>query len=178
MNLLKRTRCYTIGCMQYANGEGWRDTVRRELGALGVIVFDPYHKPFINEIKEDEQSRADLKVWMENGEFDRVTERMKQVRADDLKMCDVIDYAIVHIDPKVPTWGSAEELTTITRAKRPMFIFVEGGKRKTPLWVMGMVPHKYIYDSLEEVLVALKKIDSGELKIDSCRWKLFKEEYR
>jgi hypothetical protein len=32
--------------------------------------------------------------------------------------------------------------------KKPLFLSIEGGKKKTPLWLMGVVPHKYIYDSI------------------------------
>ena len=43
---------------------------------------------------------------------------------------------------------------------------------------MGTIPHKYIYDSLEEILGTIKKINDGEKVIDSDRWRLLKEEYR
>jgi hypothetical protein len=62
--------------------------------------------------------------------------------------------------------------------KRPIFVVVEGGKSKTPLWVMGMLPHKYIYDSFDEVKKVLTNIDSGIKSIDSERWRLFKHELR
>ena len=28
--------------------------------------------------------------------------------------------------------------------KKPVFVSMEGGKAKTPLWMLGMFPHKYI----------------------------------
>ena len=55
---------------------------------------------------------------------------------------------------------------------------MEGGKRKTPLWMMGMLPHHYIYDSIEEVVGMIKQIDTGEKNIDSDRWRLLKKELR
>ena len=55
---------------------------------------------------------------------------------------------------------------------------MEGGKHKTPLWMMGMLPHNYIYDSIEEVVDMVKQIDSGAKKIDSDRWRLLKKDIR
>ena len=178
MNNLWGTRVYTVGAMQYADGQNWRAKVKDELNSLGITIFDPYHKPFINEITEDEDARNKLSEWMENEEYDKVTERMKQVRSDDLRLCDVSDFAIVQVIPKVASWGSAEELVTFVRMKKPIFMFVVGGKKNAPLWCLGQIPHKYIYDSVDEVIDTIKKIDNGEIKIDSNRWRLLKKEYR
>ena len=43
---------------------------------------------------------------------------------------------------------------------------------------MGAIPHKYIYDSIEEVIEMVSHIDSGYVKLNSERWKLLKPEYR
>jgi hypothetical protein len=176
--ILSKTKVYTIGAMQYENGEGWRNRVKEVLYPMGVTVFDPYHKPFINEVKEDEEARSCLKEWMENGEFDKVAGRMKAVRRDDLRLVDLSDFFIVYINPTIASWGSAEELYWANRLKKPIFICIEGGKKKTPYWLMGTVPHKYIYDDLEDILTVLTKINDGEKVIDNDRWRLLKPEYR
>jgi len=178
MNILNGTRLYTIGVMEYEDGQGWRNTVKTALEPLGITVFDPYHKPFCNEIKEDEEARHSLKEWMETGQYDRVAERMKDVRRDDLRLVDISDFFIVYINPKIPSWGSAEEIYWANRLKKPIFLFVEGSKKKTPLWIMGTIPHKYIYDSLDEILDIVVKINTGEITIDSDRWRLLKSEFR
>lgn len=178
MNMLNGTRLYTIGAMEYEDGQGWRNTVKTVLEPLGITVFDPYHKPFVNEIKEDQEARTSLKDWMDTGQWDKVAERMKDVRRDDLRLVDLSDFFIVYINPKIPSWGSAEEIYWGNRLKKPIFLFVEGGKSKTPLWIMGTIPHKYIYGSLDEILETIKKINSGEKSIDSDRWRLLKPEFR
>ena len=55
---------------------------------------------------------------------------------------------------------------------------MEGGKAKTPLWMLGMLPHKYIYNSLDEVIEMLYAIDNEDKPIDSDRWRLLRKEYR
>lgn len=177
-NILNKTKVYLIGAMEYENGEGWRNHVKSVLNPLGITTFDPYHKPFVDFISEDEEARHTLKEWMDNGEFDKVAERMKAVRRDDLRLVDLSDFFIVYINPKIPSWGSAEEIYWANRLKKPVFLVVEGGKTKCPLWIMGTIPHKYIYGNLQDVLDTIKKIDSGEKSIDSERWRLLREEYR
>ena len=103
---------------------------------------------------------------------------MTQVRSYDLNLVDRSDFIIAHLLPDVASWGSAEELVTAVRMKKPIFISMEGGKTKTPLWIMGMIPHNYIYDSIEEIMDMIKQIDSGEKKIDSDRWRLLRKELR
>lgn len=71
-----------------------------------------------------------------------------------------------------------EELSTAIKIKRPTFVVVEGGKQFTPLWIMGMMPSKFIYNSFDEVKNMLTNIDTGVKSIDSDRWRLFKPELR
>jgi hypothetical protein len=177
-NILFGTRCYVIGAMQYEDGQDWRNKVENALQPIGIKIFNPYKKPFINEIKEDTEARKLLNVWMENEEYDKVAKRMRAVRSDDLRLCDVSDFFIVKISPTVSSFGTGEEMTTINRMKKPTFVFVEGGKKKTPLWIMGQIPHKYIYNDLDSLLDTIKKIDSEEILIDSDRWRLLRKEYR
>ena len=176
--ILEKTKTYLIGAMEYADGRGWRDDMTEFLDSRGVVVFNPYKKSFINAPEENEKTIVDLTGMMENNDYEIVEKRMKEVRAFDLSMVDRSDFIICYINPKVPTFGTMEELSWAARLKRPVFIVVDGGKSKTPLWVMGMFPHKYIYNSFDEVREMLRSIDDGEKVIDSDRWRLFRPELR
>ena len=177
-NLLFRTKTYLVGHMQYVSGRNWRDYVTEELEDLNITSFDPYKKPFVKDVDEDEAIRAELLKMMEKGYYDEATKRMKLVRSYDLNLVDRSDFIIAHLVPEVASWGSAEEITTAVRMKKPIFVSIEGGKDKTPLWMLAMFPHKYIYDSIEEVVSMIKDIDSGEKEIDSDRWRLLQKEFR
>jgi hypothetical protein len=177
-NVLFRTRTYLVGHMQYANGRNWRDHVEEELGKLNIVTFNPYKKPFVKDVNEDEETRYSLEHCQKHGYFNDVAKRMSLVRSYDLNLVDRSDFIIAHILPEVASWGSAEELVTAVRMKKPIFISMEGGKHKTPLWIMGMLPHHYIYDSVEEVLDMVKQIDCGKKAIDSDRWRLLKKALR
>lgn len=178
MNILKGTRCYLSGHMQYLDGQNWRLNITPILMSMGIKVFDPYHNPFISAIKEDKDTRSVLLSQMEKGEYDKVAEHMLKIRAEDLRLCDISDFSIVNIRPEIASWGTAEEIVTLCRMKKPTFIVIEGGKSKTPLWLMGMIPHKYFYNSIDEVVEIVKSIDSGEKKADSSRWRLLQQQYR
>ena len=177
-NILEKTRTYLVGHMQYASGRDWRDYVEAALEPIGIRIFNPYKKPFVKDVNEDEDTRLSIDHCMAHGYFNDVADRMKLIRSYDLNLVDRSDFIIAHLLPDVASWGSAEEIVTAVRMKKPIFISMEGGKNKTPLWMMGMLPHKYIYDSVEEVVEMLKQIDSGEKNIDSDRWRLLRKELR
>ena len=177
-NILYKTKTYLVGHMQYLSGRDWREEVTEKLTPLSITCFDPYKKPFIKDVAEDEASRQDMETWMKTKQYDRVTDKMKTVRAYDLNLVDRSDFIIAHLVPDVASWGSAEEIVTAVRMKKPIFISMEGGKAKTPLWLLGMLPHKYIYNSLDEVIEMLYAIDNEDKPIDSDRWRLLRKEYR
>ena len=177
-NLLEKTKTYLVGHMQYLSGRNWREEVSEQLQPLGITCFDPYKKPFIKDVEEDESSRQDMETWMKTKQYDRVTEKMKMVRAYDLNLVDRSDFIIAHLVPDVASWGSAEEIVTAVREKKPVFVSMEGGKAKAPLWMLGMFPHKYIYNSLDEIVEMLYAIDNGSKEIDSDRWRLLRKEFR
>lgn len=179
-NLLKDTRCYLIGHMQYSDGRGWRDIVKDVLKDKGIKFYDPYHKPFVHDVPEDENSRSEMLHWMETEQYDLVAHRMKDVRGYDLRLCDICDWFIAVIKPKIASWGSAEEITTIIREKKPLFLVIDdpAGKKATPLWLLGTLPHKYIYNNLDEAIETINGIDSGIIKMSSDRWKLLQPQLR
>mgnify|MGYP000206088429 FL=1 len=178
MNLLSKTKTYLVGHMQYLSGRNWREEVTEKLSEIKITCFDPYKKPFVKDVEEDEASRIEMETWMKTKQYDRVSERMKTVRSYDLNLVDRSDFIVAHLVPEVASWGSAEEIVTAIRMKKPIFISMEGGKSKTPLWLLGMLPHKYIYNSLEEVIDMIYAINSGVKPIDSDRWRLLQEQYR
>tara|TARA_R100001015_G_C4627908_1_gene187738 strand:+ start:1637 stop:2200 length:564 start_codon:yes stop_codon:yes gene_type:complete len=177
-NLLEKTRTYLVGHMQYASGRDWRKYVESELENLNITTFNPYRKPFVKDVEEDEGARQRMADDLANGYYGDVAERMSTVRSYDLNLVDRSDFIVAHILPDVASWGSAEELVTAVRMKKPTFVSVEGGKNKTPLWLLGMMPHNYFYNDIDEVLDMIRKIDSGEKKIDSDRWRLLRKELR
>jgi len=179
-NLLRNTRSYLIGHMENLNGEGWRKEVEEKLKDRNIKFFNPYIKPFADNIPEDDEARNEMSKWRDTEQYDVLAQRMKQIRGFDLRLCDICDWFIAVINPKVASWGSSEEITTVIREKKTLFIIIDDplGKRACPLWLFGVLPHKYIYNNLDEVIEVIKGIDDGIIKMTSDRFKLLKPEYR
>ena len=164
--------------MQYLSGRNWRNEVAEKLKPLNITCFDPYKKPFVKDVDEGEHARKEMDHWLKTNQFDRLSEKMRTVRSYDLNLVDRSDFIRAHLVPDVASGGSAEEIVTAVRMKKPIFISMEGGKSKTPLWMFGMIPHKYIYNSIEDVLDMIYSIDKGKKEIDSDRWRLLNISYR
>lgn len=177
MNLLRKTKTYLIGPMEYGDdNKNWRSVMDHNLEEMGVTCFNPYDHPFIENI--DEGKQVQLQRLRELGSLDNLQERMKTIRSYDLSMVDRSDFIICYIKPNTPTWGTVDELVMAESLNRPVFICVEGGKRKAPLWVYSLCPHKYMYNSMNEIVQVLKGIDNGSIPTDSKRWRLLKNKYR
>lgn len=176
-NILNKTTCTVIGPMQYADGRSIRSYLTEELGKHGITVYDHYHKPFVQSVDEDENIRAQFKVWLENEQYDKLADQ-KNIRTFDLKLIDISDFIIVMFDPTVLTVGTWEEFFWANRLKKPIFFVNTKGKKTTPYWIFWTIPHKYIYSSVEEMLQVIDEINSGKHPLDNDRWKLLKECFR
>ena len=177
-NILNQTRAYLVGQMQYCDGETWRVKVEGTLKSMGVIVFNPYNHPFVGSTQENSNIRDRVTKLLAKKQYDAVEQLVKQVRGEDLRVVDICDFVFCYIDPAYPTCGTWEEIFWANRMKKPIFFCVKGGKVHCPFWMFGVIPHKYIYDNIEDALQVLKKINSGKKKIDSDRWRLLREEYK
>ena len=87
-NLLEKTRTYLVGHMQYASGRDWRKYVESELEKLNIVTFNPYRKPFVKDVEEDEGARQRMADDLANGYYGDVAERMSIVRSYDLNLED------------------------------------------------------------------------------------------
>lgn len=168
-----------IGPMQYdCNGQTWREVVKNRLSNIGILTLDPYNHPFINSQEENDEVRENLREELEKGNYDIVSRFFKQIRAEDLRMVDLSDFIICYINPKIPTIGTIEELAISCRQQKPIFLVIEGGKKKAPYWLFGMLNHNYMYGSFEEMLFVIERINNGDIKLSSSKWKLLKPELR
>lgn len=179
-NILKKTRCYLIGSIENSDGRSWRNKIKQDLEGRNINFLDPYSKPFVKNNPEDEMSREEMFHWRETGQYDLLSQKMRSVRSDDLRCIDISDWLIAMIHPKIASWGSGEEIPTAIKEKKPLFLIVDDprGVVACPLWFFGVLPHKYIYGSIEDAVKTIKAIDEGTIKLSSDRWHLLKEEMR
>ena len=178
MEILNKTKTYLVGQIEAGNGRIWREEVTKKLADLGIVSYDPYNKPFVVDLDETEDFNQILKNARAAGNYDFVSEKMKKIRAFDLALVDKADFITAYIDPRFVTVGSWEEIFWANRQKKPIFLAIEGGLKACPLWVFGTIPYKYIYNSVDEIVEVLSKINSGEKELDSDRWRLLRKDFR
>src|SRR5271157_2611345 len=179
LNRLKFTRCYLAGAMEkdISNGVEWRQTIQDILSDLKVVWLDPTHKP--TEIgRETLETKEEMFKAREACDYDAVHKLMKIIRCVDLRMVDISDFLVVNLDPNIPTCGTHEEIANANRQKKPIIVRLVGGKEKTPLWLLAMLPHQLIFSTWEEVHHYLRHIN-GDTVIDRLnRWYFFNLEIK
>ena len=164
--------------MQYAEPGDWRGFIETELKDRNIVFYNPLKKPFISDINENANTRDFLNKKLEEGNFDYVYKHMSSIRCSDLNLVDRSDFVIAHIVPHVGSWGSTEEIMCANRMKKPVFVSIEGGRHKVPLWLAGMLPPHYFFDNVKKVVDTIKEIDDGKRVLDPARWRLLHEQYR
>jgi nucleoside 2-deoxyribosyltransferase len=178
--ILRGTKVYLAGNLEYAtesHARGWRDYLAEELKKIEIKTLDPTTVVFEGQPHETEEVREWLKLAREEERYDEVVNYMVPVVQKDLRQIDLSDFIIFNISVDSPTFGTIHELVIAIQQKKPVFICV-GDKKKTPLWLLGIVPHHYFYNSVDEILEKIKQINSGEEEIDSARWRLLIDELR
>lgn len=174
MGKLNALRVYNAGAMQFcpSNGTDWREYITPILeDRFGLVVINPTDKPKCHPIAiEDKNTHLKLAQLMEEGKYDEVKE-MSSIRNMDLKFVDSSDFLIINLNLDHYSLGTAEELTWANRCKKPCLVRIEQGKKAAPYWLLWMIPHEFIFNTWEEVIEYLSKIDSGEDERHFKRWK-------
>lgn len=173
--LLKGAKTYLAGNLEHSDDDsGWREAVEAQLSPMGITCLSPIKAAFKNQIVESKEDRERLKLMRQNGEWGRVASYMKEVIKKDLRLIDLSDFVIFNFEFDKPTFGTMHELVIAEQQKKPIFITCRDLKA-VPLWIIGLINKKYFYNSVDEIVAMVKKINSGEREADSDRWRLLKE---
>jgi nucleoside 2-deoxyribosyltransferase len=178
MNILDGSVTYLIGSIEYSNddGVGWRQHVMNLCWDSGLRIkfLDPCNKPvkIAGEIGVEKDRLTRLK---QQGKFDEIAPIINYIRRVDLRFVDYSDFVIAYIDPSIPTWGSADEIFVAEREHKPILCIVKGGKTKIPVWLIDVIRPEEIFDSPEDLVSYLTKINTGALQTDK-RWVLIRKE--
>lgn len=174
MNRLKNHRCYLAGAMEKdaTNGVEWRQAIQKALIDLQVCWLDPTHKP--TEIgQETLETKEALLQARQAHDYDAVHNIMKIIRCVDLRMTDISDFLVVNLDPAIPTFGTHEEIANANRQKKPIIVHLIGGKEKTPLWLLAMLPHQLIFATWDDIHRYLRHVAHDPVIDRLNRWYFF-----
>jgi len=173
MNRLKFNRAYLCGSMENSpdTGQDWRIRLQKELEDLQIVWLDPTNKPSVHSI-EDENTIGFLNELRNKGSYDIISDIMRPIRNMDLRLVDVSDFLVVHIDNTINSTGTFEELFWANRQKKPIIVHCEQGKKAIGLWFFGTLSHELFFDTWDEVYNYIRLVDSDKANVDD-RWKFF-----
>lgn len=175
MNRLFYNRTYLSGPIDNASdfGIGWRQMVRERLVDLNLIFLDPCKKPlqpgFACEDLENHKRRLEQK---RQGDFETISRDMRLIRCIDLRLADLCDFAVCHLDLDIYSTGTHEEVTTLNRRKVPILVHVEQGKQNLPDWYLGALPHQHVFSEWDDLFAYIRHIAYDPPPIDTFnRWR-------
>jgi nucleoside 2-deoxyribosyltransferase len=171
VNRLKGQRVYLAGAMDRVpdKGSSWRNKITPFLEELNIVVFDPLKKPGTVGL-ENEETHLLKKQLKSTGQYDQLAEIMKTIRSVDLRLIDISDFLIVHLDIDTHPCGTLEEIFLANRQKKPIIIHIEQGKQNCPDWLFGAIPHDLFFDEWSQVIEYLYTINSQQNINTLNRW--------
>jgi hypothetical protein len=175
VNRLFYNRVYLSGPIDNANdfGRGWRNEIKERLRDLDLIFLDPCAKPMqaghACEDLENHQRRLEQK---KRGDFETISREMRLIRCIDLRLADLCDFSIVHLDKSIYSTGTHEEIALLNRRKVPILVHMEQGKTALPDWYWGTLPHQHVFSTWDELIAYIRHVASDPLPIDTYnRWR-------
>ena len=141
---------------------------------LSGIVFDPIKKPGAIGLENEETHKVKQTLKLAK-KYDQLTEIMKTIRAVDLRLVDISDFLIVHLDIDTHPCGTLEEIFLANRQKKPIIVHIQQGKHNCPDWLFGTIPHELFFDTWDGIISYLYHINTSA-NIDSLnRWYFLNE---
>ena len=171
---LSGQRVYLAGAMDRVADRGatWRDNITPFLQNLEIEVFNPISKPSNIGLEDCDVHQIKTKL-KEKENYDELSSMMKTIRAVDLRLVDISDFLVVNMNLDIHPCGTYEEIFWANRQKKPILIHVEQGKRHSPDWLFGTIPHQMIFSTWEEIKSYLLHINSSENIDTHKRWYFF-----
>ena len=158
------------------DGVVWRSYIINECGKRGINLefFDPCNKPrgLGSEIGIEKVKVRDL---IDSGKWEEAQEFVKTFRRYDLRGVDTCNLVIAMIDLDVHLCGTYDEVFTAEREGKPIFVIMGKGQKKEdiPTWMVSFINPDEIFESVDECIDYLEKIDEGVIELDR-RWVMIK----
>jgi hypothetical protein len=172
MNKLKGNISYLISPLDRNSLDKarlWRKDIKNFLKSINVIPIDPLDKP-VDDFLEDEEFLKKRQEYLENGNYQAVSDLMKPIRIVDLRFTDKADFIICDLDLSAYPCGTYEEIFTSNRAKKPIIIHCPQGIKKIPLWLFGTLDWELFFDNWNDVKLYLLDVNSGKDERTFNRW--------
>ena len=175
MNKLKGSMVYLSGQIDRISEEEathWRNYLTPIFKNLGVGVLDPCNKPITGAI-EDQNARDIRKAHIKAGRFEEATKMMKEIARVDLRMVDKADLLVVYLNMDTFHCGTIHELIIGLQQNKPCLVVIKQGKVNMPDWLLGIMPHRYIFSTFIDMMEYVTDIDSGRIEANEKYWRFF-----
>lgn len=181
---------YLSGPMEFVSDHGveWRRKFIRLIrdAGLDIDLIDPTDKPGGENVNIGENKAIQVELQQE-GRFRELQEYVHEYRRYDLRFVDISDFLVTVIDPRVPQWGTGNEVYVGEMQHKPNFFICEGGLHNLPRWLFDVIdkiesdnPEEAmktcnVYESVEEVVKELILLNEG-VKPLSKEWVLVRKD--
>lgn len=176
--ILDKSMCYLAGPIDFAKnlGVGYRKEFKAMCKAnnLKIIFLDPTAKitGLANDVNIEQNN---IIKYKKEKKWNNLTKLMKKIVRSDLRQVDLSDFIIVFVDTSIHMCGTYHELVQADIQKKPVLTIINGGKAKAPSWLFGIIDHNLMFESIEECVRFLCKVNNGQTLLDD-RWVLFRNE--
>lgn len=163
---------YMSGPMEFVADHGieWRRKFVSLVSKAGLKIdlIDPTNKPGGIDVKIGE-NKAHQEALQKQGRWKELRDYVKSYRRYDLRFVDISDFMVVVVDPRVPQWGTSNEVYTAEQQHKPMFFICDGGLKNLPRWLFDVIdldnPEKgrrcNVFETVEQVVTELVSLDMG-----------------
>ena len=176
---------YLSGPMEFVADHGveWRRKFIKLVkeANLKIDLIDPTDKPGGIEVKIGE-NKAHQEQLQREGRWKELQEYVGDYRRFDLRFTDNADFLVVVVDPRVPQWGTSNEVYEAERQHKPMFFICDGGLANLPRWLFDVIDldEGYnkpcnVFQTVEEVVRQLVRLDNGVIPM-SKKWVLVRKD--
>jgi len=177
-NRLDGAVCYLAGPFDFDPdlGVGYRQKIKELTHDKNINLkfLDPTHK-LTGLSKDVGQEQNKIQNYKRKNDWKNLRLFMKRIVKEDLRQVDLSDFVIVMVDTSVHMCGTYHELLTAESQRKPVLVIVKGGKEKAPAWLFGVIRYDYMFDSIEECVEHLNRLNTGEEKLND-KWILFRKE--
>jgi len=177
-NRLESAVCYLAGPIDFDPdlGVGYRQRIKELCIEANIKLkfLDPTHK-LTGLSKDVGQEQNKIQRYKRNQDWKNLRLFMKRIVKEDLRQVDLSDFLIVMVDTSVHMCGTYHELLTAESQRKPVLVITKGGKDKAPAWLFGIIRHEYMFDSIEQCVAHLEKLNNGWEKLND-KWILFRKE--
>jgi hypothetical protein len=168
-NKLDGALIYLAGAMEADKQSG--TTYRRifidkcKAAGLKIKFLDPTNK-IMNLTPDVDKEKDKIDEYRNSSNWAALRLLMKKIVRQDLRQVDLADMTIAFIDKQIFTCGTIEEITTNEREKKLTLIISAGGKKACPAWLFGIIHHDFIFESDDEAIEYLVKLNNGTIPMN------------